>query len=66
MDNPQVPNRNLIFYRMAYTFVFYVMVTTILMNMIFGIIIDTFAELREKKEPIEEQITGMLTYADVC
>jgi inositol 1,4,5-triphosphate receptor type 1 len=51
---------------MAYTFVFYVMVTTILMNMIFGIIIDTFAELREKKEQIEEQITGMLTYAHVC
>ena len=26
------------------------MVTAILMNIIFGIIIDTFAELREKKE----------------
>jgi hypothetical protein len=28
----QVPNRNLIFYRMIYTFLFYVMVTTILMK----------------------------------
>lgn len=53
-----MPNRNLIFYRMVYTFFFYVMVTTILMNIIFGIIIDTFAELREKKELIDEMITG--------
>ena len=58
VENTQVPNRNLIFYRMVYTFFFYVMVTTILMNIIFGIIIDTFAELREKKELIDEMITG--------
>ena len=32
----QVPTRNLIFWRMIYTFCFYVMVTTILMNIIFG------------------------------
>ena len=58
VENMQVPTRNLIFYRMVYTFLFYVMVTTILMNIIFGIIIDTFAELREKKEMVDEQITG--------
>mmetsp|Transcript_19064 Transcript_19064/g.28050 ORF Transcript_19064/g.28050 Transcript_19064/m.28050 type:complete len:632 (+) Transcript_19064:2-1897(+) len=58
VENMQVPNRNLIFYRMVYTFLFYVMVTTILMNIIFGIIIDTFAELRERKELIDDMITG--------
>jgi len=58
VENMQVPNRNLIFYRMFYTFCFYIMVTTILMNIIFGIIIDTFAELREKNELINEMITG--------
>mmetsp|Transcript_17413 Transcript_17413/g.41155 ORF Transcript_17413/g.41155 Transcript_17413/m.41155 type:complete len:183 (+) Transcript_17413:3-551(+) len=34
------------------------MVTTILMNIIFGIIIDTFAELRERKEHTESLISG--------
>jgi hypothetical protein len=32
VENPNIPNRNLIFYRMMYTFFFYVMVTTILMK----------------------------------
>ena len=43
---------------MVYTFFFHVMVTTILMNIIFGIIIDTFAELREKEQETEQEIQG--------
>jgi site-specific DNA-adenine methylase len=39
----------------VFTFLFFVMVTTILMNIIFGIIIDTFAELREKREKVRER-----------
>jgi hypothetical protein len=46
------PDRYYIFYRMIYTFLFYTCLTTILMNIIFGIIIDTFAELREKKDQV--------------
>lgn len=53
-----VPDRYFIFYRMLYTFLFYTTVTTILMNIIFGIIIDTFAELREKKDQVESDIEG--------
>jgi len=61
VDVPGMENesdRYLMLYKMAYTFFFYVMVTTILMNIIFGIIIDTFAELRERKEQTESLITG--------
>lgn len=32
-----------------YTLAFFIMVSTILMNIIFGVIIDTFAELRARK-----------------
>jgi hypothetical protein len=42
----------------VFTFLFFVMVTTILMNIIFGIIIDTFAELREKREKVRERERG--------
>jgi len=56
--SPDGPDQYRIFYRMVYTFFFHVVVTTILMNIIFGIIIDTFAELREKAQEIDQEITG--------
>jgi hypothetical protein len=40
-------------YIQAYTLLFYIIITTILMNIIFGVIIDTFAELRAKKDTID-------------
>ncbi len=47
-----------IFYRMLYTLLFFIIVSTILMNIIFGVIIDTFAELRAKKDEIDRDISG--------
>ena len=48
----------LIYYRMVYTLLFFCLITTILMNIIFGVIIDTFAELRAKKEQIDLDMSG--------
>ena len=42
--------------RMAFDFSFFVIVVVILLNIIFGIIIDTFAELRAEKQKVEEEI----------
>lgn len=47
-----------ILYRMIYTLLFFIFVTTILMNIIFGVIIDTFAELRAKKDAVDKDISG--------
>jgi hypothetical protein len=47
-----------IFYRMIYTLLFFILVSTILMNIIFGVIIDTFAELRARKDEIDKDISG--------
>ena len=47
-----------IFYRMIYTLLFFIIVSTILMNIIFGVIIDTFAELRARKDEIDKDISG--------
>lgn len=38
--------------------IFFLIITVILMNIIFGIIIDTFADLRAQNEATEEDITG--------
>ena len=43
---------------MVYTLLFFCLITTILMNIIFGVIIDTFAELRAKKEQIDLDMSG--------
>eukprot|EP00667_Euglena_gracilis_P000043 EG_transcript_43 len=40
--------------RMVYDFVFFMVVVVILLNIIFGIIIDTFAELRDQRQKVEE------------
>eukprot|EP01059_Diplonema_ambulator_P003248 TRINITY_DN1291_c0_g2_i1.p1 TRINITY_DN1291_c0_g2~~TRINITY_DN1291_c0_g2_i1.p1 ORF type:complete len:2382 (+),score=530.56 TRINITY_DN1291_c0_g2_i1:118-7263(+) len=42
--------------RMGFEFSFFVIVIVILLNIIFGIIIDTFAELRAEKQKVEEEI----------
>jgi hypothetical protein len=44
--------------RFVLDFLFFVAVIIVLLNVIFGIIIDTFSELRGKKKEIEEDITG--------
>jgi len=51
-------DRYRIFWRMLYTLAFFIMVSTILMNIIFGVIIDTFAELRARKDEIDRDISG--------
>eukprot|EP00760_Papus_ankaliazontas_P031379 PhM_4_TR5257/c0_g1_i1/m.41768 len=43
-------------WRLVYDMSFFVLVVVILMNIVFGIIIDTFAELRSRKQRIEEDI----------
>jgi len=45
-----------LFGRMIYTFMFFVIISLIVLNMILGIIIDTFAELRENSHLIEWKI----------
>jgi len=46
---------------MVYTLLFFIFVTTILMNIIFGVIIDTFAELRAKKDAVD-RFLHMMNY----
>eukprot|EP01064_Diplonema_japonicum_P002546 TRINITY_DN11626_c0_g2_i1.p1 TRINITY_DN11626_c0_g2~~TRINITY_DN11626_c0_g2_i1.p1 ORF type:complete len:2770 (+),score=666.63 TRINITY_DN11626_c0_g2_i1:33-8342(+) len=43
-------------FRASFDFCFFVIVIVILLNIIFGIIIDTFAELRSEKQKIDEDI----------
>jgi len=45
-----------IFLRMIYTSTFFVLINTILINIIFGVIIDTFGDLREQKQAREEEM----------
>ncbi|KAJ9456238.1 Inositol 1 [Diplonema papillatum] len=42
--------------RTLFDFAFFVVVIVILLNIIFGVIIDTFAELRSEKQKVEEDI----------
>eukprot|EP00960_Hanusia_phi_P040112 754256-Hanusia_phi.AAC.3 len=42
--------------RIAYTTTFFILVNTILLNIIFGIIIDTFGELRKQNQDMEEDL----------
>lgn len=53
LEDPGAPDQFRIIYRMIYTLLFFILVSTILMNIIFGVIIDTFAELRSKKDAID-------------
>jgi hypothetical protein len=44
--------------RMAIDMLFFIIVNIILLNIIFGIIIDTFAELRDKRKEIEDKFNN--------
>jgi len=44
--------------RTVFTLAYFVIITTILMNIIFGIIIDTFGELRSRRDEIKNDIYG--------
>ena len=46
-------------FRAAYDLTFFLVVITILLNIIFGIIIDTFAQLRDKKSQTEEDMKNI-------
>lgn len=45
-----------IFLRILYTSTFFIFIDTILVNIIFGVIIDTFSDLREQNERMEEEM----------
>jgi hypothetical protein len=45
-----------IFLRIVYTSTFFIFINTILINIIFGVIIDTFGDLREQNQASEEQM----------
>jgi hypothetical protein len=49
-----------IFLRIIYTSSFFVLIDTILVNIIFGVIIDTFSDLREQTEEMEEEMEQRL------
>ena len=44
--------------RWFYDFIFFVLVLIILLNIVFGIIIDAFGDLRDKRNDLEENING--------
>lgn len=52
-------NRSLFFFRALYDLCFYISIITVLLNIIFGIIIDTFAQLRDKKTEMEEDMKNV-------
>ena len=43
-------------FRLLFNITFFIIVTIILLNIIFGIIVDTFAALRDERREIEEDI----------
>ena len=49
--------------RVVYDMSFYILVTVIFMNIVFGIIVDTFGELRQKREGREQE---MRTHCFIC
>jgi hypothetical protein len=49
----------LYFFKIIFDLTFFLIVIVILLNIIFGIIIDTFAELRDKKHSMEEDMKNI-------
>eukprot|EP01060_Flectonema_neradi_P008971 TRINITY_DN16422_c0_g1_i2.p1 TRINITY_DN16422_c0_g1~~TRINITY_DN16422_c0_g1_i2.p1 ORF type:complete len:2879 (+),score=387.34 TRINITY_DN16422_c0_g1_i2:29-8665(+) len=49
--------------RVIYDMSFYILVTVIFMNIVFGIIVDTFGELRQKREGREQELR---THCFIC
>mmetsp|Transcript_25839 Transcript_25839/g.65348 ORF Transcript_25839/g.65348 Transcript_25839/m.65348 type:complete len:242 (+) Transcript_25839:965-1690(+) len=43
---------------LVFTLFFFIIITTIVLNIIFGIIIDTFGEIRQKRDDIHDDIVG--------
>lgn len=51
---PPAPQESLFPARVVYDLLFYFIVIIIVLNLIFGVIIDTFADLRSEKQKKEE------------
>merc|ERR1711988_246780 len=51
------------FYRAIYDFIFFMLIIIVLLNIVFGIIIDTFSKLRAKRD---EKIHNMVTTCFIC
>jgi inositol 1,4,5-triphosphate receptor type 1 len=47
---------HIVYFRIIYDMLFYFIVIIIVLNLIFGVIIDTFADLRSEKQTKEEVI----------
>jgi len=45
--------------RMAFDLLFFIVIIIVLLNILFGIIIDTFGELRDKKRTLDEDMTNI-------
>lgn len=57
LDSPD-KNNSLYSWRHVFDLLFFIIVIIILLNIIFGIIIDTFGELRDKRKKIEEDVNN--------
>ena len=51
------------FFRLVFDLLFYISITTVLMAIVFGLIVDTFSELRDQKNAMEED---MNTVCMIC
>lgn len=58
LTNPDI-NDSLYGFRQLFDILFFILVIIVLLNIIFGIIIDTFGELRDKRKKIEEDIENI-------
>lgn len=49
------------FFRWLYDITIYIIINIIFLNVLFGVIIDTFAEMRDKKKSIDEDMNSVCT-----
>lgn len=52
-------NREKYYIRMVYDMIYWIVLNVIFMNIIFGIIIDTFAELRDAKNSLDDDMNNV-------
>ena len=52
-------NRDNYYIRLIYDMIYWIILNVIFMNIIFGIIIDTFAELRDKKNLLDDDMNNV-------
>jgi len=57
--DPTPPGEEMYGAKLAYEMTYYIFVITIILNVVFGIIIDTFAQLREEAKFRQDQINGL-------